>query len=141
MPVRGTNGTYSSITTAPFNIQFSNKNDVMKLRGHSHYAKVVLEYETLGEVGFPVFEETISDIQTYLKEITKKPFINATNEDVAKEIAHKMEMFKGQSFDNWGGDYKLKRIFIYAMGVPDEVGIDRPISHSSGFAIYRVDLY
>lgn len=125
-----------TVIIGPFGIFFSNKNDEMGLRGHSHYATVTLEYESAqGELpsrGFPAFEGTYGEVQTKLKELTGQPFKSATNEEVARRLYAQFDGWSTPEIDRWGGAYKLVRLALAVMGVPDSIG------HADGFTTYTV---
>ena len=123
------------ISIGPFGIFFTNINREMNLPGHSHYAQVSLLYRTLGSTGFPAFEETYATIQGKLKDLTKKPFRDHTNERIARELfaAFAGEEFNGEPWkEKYGGDYRLAELSLSVRGVLDRIG------HADGFTTYTV---
>jgi hypothetical protein len=142
-----------TITLAPMRCYFSNENRAMGLRPHQHYAEVTLEFETTGELGFPVFEATVGPLAEVLRYLTEKPFRDSTNERVTDSLAESFEaLIAGDGcptdaegaasawerakgvLAQWGGDYRLASVTLAVMGAPDDIG------HSDGFTIYSTTL-
>jgi hypothetical protein len=140
-----------TITVQPLSCQFSNENRAMRLRPHQHFATVELTFETVGPLGFPVFEETVDALHAYLRSLTERPFRDSTNEDVADRLfaayaelavapdAPDAEHGPGSAWAaargvlaRWGGEYRLAILRLAVRGVPDDIG------HSDGFATYTV---
>jgi hypothetical protein len=141
-----------TITVAPLGCYFSNENRAMGLRPHQHYATVTLTFRTLGELGFPVFEETVGAVHDVLGHLTARPFRDSTNEDVADRLFERLDaLFEARApepgdeaaesaweaargiLSKWGGEYELHALGLAVMGVPDDIG------HSDGFATYTVE--
>lgn len=140
----------ASITVPPLGCYFANENKAMGLRPHQHYAEVTLTWDTMGPLGFPVFQDTVDALRGLLRDWTERPFRDATNEDVAsvlwhrfsnladdvhKDLAstdhtygHALEVLRG-----WGGEYRLGALELAVMGAPDDIG------HSEGMARYRIE--
>lgn len=140
-----------TITVQPLSCQFSNENKKMGLRPHMHYAEVTLSFETTGDLGFPVFADTVAGLHDVLTSLTERPFRDATNEDVADRLfdAFRVLVLRQapdahisvdsdpweaacSALDHWGGDYRLRSLELAVRGVPDDIG------HSDGFARYLV---
>lgn len=124
-----------TITVEPLSCQFANENKAMGLRPHQHYAQVTLTYETMDAHGFPVFADTVGALHRYLVDATRKPFRDATNEDVADRLWRVFDdavVYAHEPFLKWGGEYRLLQLELAVRGVPDDIG------HSDGFARYRV---
>ena len=137
-----------TITVQPLSCQFSNENKAMKLRPHQHFATVELTFETLGPLGFPVFQETVDALHGYLRELTARPFRDSTNEDVADRLFGAFqdlvdslgpELASDSAYEaareplgRWGGEYRLHTLRLAVRGVQDDIG------HSDGFAVYTV---
>jgi hypothetical protein len=126
-----------TITVGPLSIFFTNVNKAMGIPGHSHFAEVKIVFQTLGPIGFPVFEETVDLIKALLKRETAGVFRDSTNEDVESRLWAALDTFVEER-DNepilkkWGGEYMLLAIEVAIRGVPDKIG------HSDGFARYTI---
>lgn len=118
-----------TITVGPLQSFFSNKNDEMGLKGHSHACNVTLEYRTLGSTGFPAFESTYRDLQERIKQVLGKP-IRGTNEVVGRLLWQELANFSTPEMERWGGGYRLVKLTLGVLGVPDEIG------HADGYTFY-----
>ena len=132
-------GTHETITVGPLNLFFTNKNDQMALPGHSHYATVTLVFLTLPapgdepDVGFPAFADTYGAVKARIKELTAKPFRNATNEVVARQLFDSFDGWSDPVFDKWPGSWMLTKLILSVQGVPDRIG------HADGMTHYTID--
>jgi hypothetical protein len=129
--------TIETITPAPILGFFSNVNTEMGLRGHSHSCSVELEFQTLGSRGWPSFAKTQDCLTDKLKALTARPFKNATNEDVARALFKGFQdpaLYEEEDVARWGGEYRLIRLRLGVLGVPDAIG------HSAGWTHYTVSL-
>lgn len=121
-----------TITLSPINIFFCNVNKEMNLTGHCHYAQVVLEFETIGLLGFPVFKETVSEIANKLQHEIKLKGFPGTNEAIGRMINNEMLNFHYSETKKYEGcKFRLKSTTLKVMGVNDEN------NHSDGFANYK----
>lgn len=121
-----------TITVGPFAAFFTNVNTAMKLAGHSHFATVELEFETLGDTGFPAFADTYAAVQQHIGQHTEKPFRDCTNEGVADRLFEAFRKWTHPSLERWGGSFELCRLTLGVRGVPDRIG------HADGFTYYTV---
>jgi hypothetical protein len=128
-----------SVEIGPFGIFFSNKNEEMGLRGHSHSAEVTMVFRTerSSTTGFPAFASTYEVVQDVLKRGTAKPFRNATNEEVTRRLFRwctQLETHPEQhpELKQWGGRYRLYSLELAVLGVLDDIG------HADGVTRYRV---
>ena len=121
-----------SVSAGPFSIQFCNLNTEMELKGHCHFAKVFLEFETLGSVGFPSFEHTHREIQTKLMELTERPFRSHTNEAVLRSLFQAMRDFPYRETAKYAAEFALAGMELHVRGVPDKIG------HADSFTVYRI---
>lgn len=124
-----------TIRTGPFSVQFTNKNDEMGLRAHSHFATVELHWRVTDPQGsgFPVFQATTAMIQAKLTDLLRQP-VRGTNEEVARVIWRAFHGWKCEEALRWGPheNYELERVDLHVRGVPDDIG------HSDGFATYTL---
>lgn len=141
----------ASITVPPLGCYFANENKAMGLRPHQHYAEVTLTWDTLGPLGFPVFQDTVDGLRAVLRHWTERPFRDATNEDVASTLWGRFAGLPAvveagvpdnapeplavavEALTSWGGDYRLGALELAVMGAPDNIG------HSEGMARYRLE--
>jgi hypothetical protein len=123
---------YKSVTVGPFSMFFTNVNKEMNLPGHSHFATLTLEYQTLGAHGFPAFAETYAAIQQRIQVLTALPFRDATNEVVADRLFADFATFTDPCIERWMGHFQLVRLTLSVRGVPDRIG------HADGFTDYTV---
>lgn len=123
------------VTVGPFSIFFTNVNTAMALKGHAHFATVTMRYRNGGDEtkGFPAFEGTYAAIQRRLKELTERPFRDATNEAVAAQLYDAMQDFTDPEIERWGCTFHLVRLELAVRGVPDKIG------HADGFTTYTVE--
>lgn len=92
-----------------------------------------LTYQTEDLQGFPAFEGTYKAIQDRIIFLTKTPFRNAKNEDVAESLYESFRDWTDPEIARWGGKYRLAGIALAVRGVPDAIG------HADGFTIYAVE--
>lgn len=121
-----------TVTIGPFAAFFTNVNTAMALPGHSHFAEVTLVYETLAPRGFPAFAGTYAAVQARLVELTRRPFRDATNEDVADRLFEAFDGWTDPEVVRWGGSFALAELRLAVRGVPDAIG------HADGFTTYGV---
>jgi hypothetical protein len=122
-----------TITLTPINIFFCNINKEMNLTGHCHYATVTLKFETTGEMGFPVFKETVRQISNFLqKDLKQLKGFPGTNEAIGRMINQEMLFFDYSEAEKYKGcSFRLFSTTLKVMGVNDEN------NHSDGFAVYE----
>jgi hypothetical protein len=128
-------GLITHIDTGPFSLFFTNINTEMRLAGHSHFARLTLTWLTLSSRGFPSFEATHHVIQEEIKEFTRRPFRNYTNERVALALFQHFYHWGPSSspeLARWGGTYRLECLLLEVRGVPDRIG------HADAYTAYRV---
>ena len=82
-----------TIAIGPLSIFFTNVNKAMGIPGHSHFAEVKIVFQTTGPIGFPVFAETVAEIQKILYDKTQAVFRDSTNEDVESRLWEALEQF------------------------------------------------
>lgn len=104
----------------------------MNLRGHSHYAQVNFEFRTVGQVGFPSFAHTHEEIQGHLIALTRKPFTDATNEDVLRQLFEYFLTVKLQRVKEYNCLFELVKMEMLVRGVPDDIG------HADSFTKYSI---
>ena len=121
-----------TITLGPFGLFFTNVNHAMHLPGHSHYAELTLVYRNLGPVGFPAFASTYAPLQEHLKGLTKAPFRDATNEDVARRLFASLDGWTDPAIEEWHGQFRLDELRLAVRGVLDAIG------HADGYTTYTV---
>lgn len=121
-----------SITAGPFSIHFTNINREMDLSGHSHFAQVYFEFQTLSSVGFPSFEDTHAEIQQHLIEQSRRPFRDCTNEEVLRRLFSFFLETELVAVKKYPGDFKLVRMELHVRGVPDAIG------HADTFTVYKI---
>ena len=119
-----------SITLKPIEIFFCNVNNDMNLKGHCHYAEVILEFQTVGKIGFPSFKDTFNEIMDFVQNLKLKGF-KGTNEDLLRYIHDEVSRKKLQTTANYKGNYSLLSTTLKVMGVQDEN------NHSNGFTTYK----
>lgn len=122
-----------SITAGPFSIHFTNVNREMELRGHSHFAEVYFQFETIGSVGFPSFEHTHAEIQQQLKHLTHLPFRDATNEEVLRRLFDHFSAAELEETKKYSCAFRLTAMELHVRGVPDAIG------HADAFTRYRIE--
>lgn len=126
-----------AVITGPFSLFFTNVNTDMGLGGHSHFAEVTLRWATIGESGFPAFEDTYKIISNCLLEQTATPFRGCTNEDVSRKLFaavaaipfNELEQFKKWPMCR----FKLLSLELAVRGVPDK------FHHADSFTRYVVE--
>lgn len=127
-----------TVEVGPFGLFFTNVNTDMGLPGHSHTASLTLLYENVPEGvptrGFPAFAETYQGLHGRLRELTARAFRNATNEEVARQLALGFADFCPPVMAKWGGRYRLLRVELGVVGVLDAIG------HAEGTTTYAVTL-
>jgi hypothetical protein len=127
--------TVETITAGPLGFTFMNVNKEMGLRGHSHYAQLTLVWRTEARVGFPAFDATYAAIKDTLREASREPFRDATNEEVARRL---FALFRGWDhpvLSTWGGsrsDFWLTELKMGVQGTLDAIG------HADGMTVYTV---
>jgi len=140
-----------TITVGPLGLEFHNLNSAMKLKGHRHYGTVEVTFQTLAEVGFPAFRDTVEPMEAAIQEATAAPFRDpGTNEQVAQAM---FDLFDGWAHESClkynapgaiRGDtsrltadgevacFRLLAIRLGVMGVRDKIG------HNPGMTYYTV---
>lgn len=116
--------TVETIELGPFPLFLTNVNKEMGLPAHSHGARLTVVYETVGDHGFPSFEETNQALYDRVLELTGRPFKEATNEAMARRIFRHLDGWVADSWIKWGGDYRLDAIRLEIDGVRDRIGHD-----------------
>ena len=109
-------------------------NKDMNLTGHCHYGEVIIEFETIGKIGFPSFKDTHLEIESFLQGLKLKG-LNMTNEGVLRFIVEELEKFDYPATEKYGGNFKLCTVTLKVMGVQDEN------NHSNGFTTYTKILH
>ena len=109
-----------TIAIGPLSIFFTNVNKAMGIPGHSHFAEVKIVFQTTGPIGFPVFADTVAEIQKLLYEKTQAVFRDSTNEDVESRLWEALDNFIQNRDQNpvlakWG-KFKQDDINIAAAG-------------------------
>lgn len=123
-----------SIKIKDFSIFFTNVNREMKLKGHSHFALVSLTFGH-DRTGFPAFEETYAYIKKELRTLTAKPFMDATNEEIARKI---FEHFS--TIEYWQLNWKYHTTTFYLQSITLSVrGVLDDLGHADGFTDYTVE--
>src|SRR5215217_4879721 len=110
--------------TVTFDVFFTNVNAPMGLRAHSHKAFLEVTYQTLGRHGYPSFETTNRALEHRIRELTSRPFKDATNEDVIRRLFAHLDGWAAESWEPWGGDYRLLGLRLGVVGVHDDIGHD-----------------
>lgn len=125
-PAQPLPGTVETISIGPLPIFFCNTNTTMRLKGHCHTAAVTVVYRTTGQFGYPSFLKTNDAIRARLRELTgvERPFRDATNEDVLRELWQALDGWRSPAWDEWGGDYQLWAMHLDVIGVDDRIGHD-----------------
>ena len=127
-----TTGLIRTVTVGPLPIFFTNVNRPMGLRAHSHTGAVTVVYDTVGRHGYPSFEETNAAMLRRIHELTRLPFKDATNEDVADRLWAHLDGYIAPEWERWGGEYSLRALHLDVIGVPDKLG------HDNGTTRYTV---
>lgn len=122
-----------TIQVGPFSAFFTNVNTAMRLPGHSHFATLTLQYETIGRTGFPAFATTYGAIQQHLQALTERPFRDHTNEDVAEALWQAFEHWTHPEIEKFDSKCVLCRLELAVRGVPDRIG------HADGFTVYAIE--
>lgn len=117
-------GPRRTITVGPLDIYFTNVNKPMGLRAHSHTATLEVTYLTLARHGYPSFEVTNRALLERVRELTRTPFKDATNEDVADRLWAHLDGYVAPEWERWGGAYTLHAIRLGVIGVHDDIGHD-----------------
>lgn len=112
------------VLVGPLACQFANQNLAMNLTTHSHQANVWLEYQADSAHGYPSFEETNDALRAELQRVTKRTFLDATNEDVAEKLFYHFRDFTHESWAKYGGAYHLHALHFDVHGVHDDIGHD-----------------
>lgn len=126
-----------TIRVGPVGAFFTNVNTEMGLKGHSHYAQVWWTFETLERTGFPVFRDTVELLRARLQELTVRPFRDATNEEVARQLFDAFREFEDPHHPIAGmyktGPWRLAALELGVQGVVDAIG------HADSMTVYRVE--
>jgi len=112
------------VTVGPFRVRYANANKPMGLRLHDHLASVWVEYDTFGRHGYPSFRVTNAELHARIRELTDRPFRDATNEDAADRLFAHLDGWVGGSWAQWGGGYQLRSVRLDVVGVLDDLGHD-----------------
>lgn len=119
-----------TITIGPFPFMFSNRNEEMKLTPHAHHADVMVEYVTVGAIGYPSFKDTNAEVKNFIQNLKLKGF-RGTNEDVVNYIFSELDSFRLQAAEKYGNClYKLNSITVKVYSHQDEN------NHDDGATIY-----
>ena len=118
-----------TIQLKPIEIFFCNINKDMNLTGHCHYAEVIIEFETLGEIGFPAFKDTFLEVESFVQGL-KLTGLKMTNEGVLRFITEELEKFDYPATKKYSGKFKVCTVTLKIMGVQDEN------NHANGFTTY-----
>lgn len=121
-------GVIELVEVGPFGVFFGNVNKAMGLRGHYHTAQARLVYETLGQHGYPSFQETNDAIRARLRDLTDGIFRDATNEDVVRRLWKAFDGWTDPSWVQWGGEYRLHTLHLDVVGVHDDIGHDASVT-------------
>jgi hypothetical protein len=131
-PTPDTAGLVRTVTVGPIGIYFTNVNRPMGLRAHSHTGAVTVVYDTVGRHGYPSFQETNAALERRIHELTRRPFKDATNEDVADRLWAHLDGYVAPEWQQWGGTYRLRAVHLDVVGVHDDIG------HDNGTTRYTV---
>lgn len=126
-----------TVTVGPLSVFFGNANAAMQLRGHYHYAQVLLVYgHREGDHGWPSFLATNNALREHLQAMTGRGniFRDATNEDVAERLFRAAQRFCPTVARDYGGRYWLQALHLDVYGTQDDIG------HDNGVTRYTVDL-
>lgn len=121
-----------TVTVGPFPIFFTNVNQAMGLRAHSHTGAVTVVYDTLAAHGYPSFRDTNEALERHIHQLTRRVFKDATNEDIADRLFAHLDGWRAAEWERWGGDYRLRTVHLDVVGVHDEIG------HDAGTTRYTV---
>jgi hypothetical protein len=125
-----------TIRVGPLSVFFTNVNSAMALRGHSHFATVTLEFDTVGPLGFPAFADTYAVLQERLMALTLAPLRDMSNEAVANYLWADLAdstWHTDPRIAQWRGcAFALRRLELAVRGVPDR------LNHADGFTTYTV---
>lgn len=113
-----------TVDVGPFAVHFTNVNRAMNLRAHSHTGAVTVVYDTVGRHGYPSFATTNEALERRIHELTRRPFKDATNEDVADRLWAHLDGYVAPEWETWGGDYRLRAVHLDVIGVHDDIGHD-----------------
>ena len=119
-----------TVTLKPIEIFFCNVNSEMNLTGHCHYAEVIVQFENIGDIGFPSFKETYEELMNFVQS-RKLKGIKGTNEYVLRYLFDQIKMFDFSRTKKYKGKFKLRSVTLKVMGVQDEN------NHSNGFTVYK----
>ena len=130
--------TTETVEVGPFGMFFTNLNKQMGLPGHSHFGQLTLRFLTVPveghpAKGFPAFAETYAVIQDRIQELTDRPFRNATNEQVARDLFDGFDGWTHEIIDAWHCCFVLTGLTLGVQGVQDRLG------HASGMTHYGID--
>jgi hypothetical protein len=113
-----------TVDVGPFAIYFTNVNRAMGLRAHSHTGAVTVVYDTVGRHGYPSFAVTNGALEARIHELTRRPFKDATNEDIADRLWAHLDGYVAPEWEPWGGKYALRAVHLDVIGVHDDIGHD-----------------
>lgn len=119
---------FRTVTVGPFTVFFSNVNRPMGLRHHAHTADVTVVFDTLARHGYPSFKDTNDALRAYLRDLTARPFRDATNEDVVDRLFAALDGWIAPEWVRWGGGYRLRAVHLDVIGVLDDLGHDASIT-------------
>lgn len=126
-----------SVTIGPFGVWFTNRNQAMGLRAHSHFAEVTVTFGHPPDVpGFPAFAVTNEAMAALCRSVLAGP-VTGTNEDVLAALwAALADQRPGDApFSDWGGcTWWLQALELAVRGVPDGIG------HHDSFTRYRMEV-
>ena len=119
-----------TITLEPIRIFFCNINAEMGLKGHCHYAEVIIEWETIGEIGYPSFAHTNKEVRDFVQGLELKG-IKGTNEQVLRYIWDSLGNIDFEECEKYNGKFRLYSLTLKVMGVKDSN------NHDDGFTTYK----
>lgn len=149
-------GLLETVQVGPMGFMFSNRNRVMALKGHSHYAKLTLVWRTVlfkheHPVGFPSFDVTVRELEAALGEKVQRPIVG-TNEDVARMLWLTFDGWDTAACQSYGcrgarpdavfadlealdqpPNFMLWKMRMIVYGVRDEIG------HAPGGTTYTIE--
>lgn len=124
-----------TVTIGPFGVHFTNRNQAMGLRAHSHFAEVTVGFSHgRATPGFPSFGVTNAEVALVCRRALEHP-ITGTNEDVVQALWDSLAgLAPGDPpFSAWPGSWALASVELAVRGVPDSIG------HDDSFTRYRIE--
>lgn len=122
-----------TVTIGPVRVFFTNRNEAMALRGHSHYAEVSVSWRHDG-LGWPSFGATNGAVEQRIRHTVMAGPITGTNEDVVALVWNALREWQPPEADKWEGcAYTLYRVELAVMGVPDN------LDHAGGMTRYAME--